>query len=168
MRKPAKLPKSKDKGEAATPPPEVVDPVERERVEFVIECWARGYRNRQISRLFQAKYDMHEATAYRYMEKARAEIAEVTADSRENLIALSANRMDTVIRKCMARKDFQSVIRASQHRDNVLGLTNHELRVKNEGIVRHQHNVQLDPKIEKGLKDWARSFTRRAVNRGKS
>jgi hypothetical protein len=75
------------------------------------------------------RFNISRATTYRDFDLAVDDLVKVTVERLEHLIGRSVGLMAGIIRKAIARKDFMVVIRACQHLDRVLGLTN-RLEVK--------------------------------------
>lgn len=103
---------------------DVLEPVHAERVNYIIEFWGRGYRTREVVRLFKEKFQLSTAQCYRYVEEAKRDISLLLREEREEHLAKAINRMDAAIRRAYTENNLKTVIEAAKHRDALLGLVN--------------------------------------------
>jgi hypothetical protein len=145
---------------------EVWDKIKIARIEFIIESWSRGFRRRVIVEMAIAKFNISQMTAYRDFHDAEQELAQLSAERRDILVGQSVALMNTVIRKAVTKKDLNSVIGATKHRDNVLGLTG---KIELSGNIRHDvtETFELSEKTRAAVEDWARTAARSRTGRGK-
>lgn len=147
--------------------PEIVDPVEDRRFEFVIECMGRCWRRAFIIKAVMKKFNVSMASAYRDYNKAEDELADFVKERKDKLRGRSVNQMDNIVREARRRKEFGSAISAAKHRDELLGLVSS--KVEFEPIQHHhEHTLNLPEKTIEAINTWARATARSRANRGRT
>lgn len=101
---------------------ELRDPDMEERITFVIEMIAFGYRTTAIVKEFCNKFGLGKAQAYRYIKTAEWEMQEYVNQDRKKLLARSVQTMEAIARRATAKGNFMAAVMASRHKDLVLGL----------------------------------------------
>lgn len=101
---------------------EVLEPLEAQRVNFIIEKWGLGYRTSEICTEFCSHFGDARRTFFEYLEKAKKDVQNVLKEDRAEIISKAIARMDTITKRAVEEGNLKVAVEASRHKDNIMGL----------------------------------------------
>ena len=101
---------------------ELLDPLQEERVIFLIELYGKAYTKRAIIWAFRDRYKLSLEHTYRYLKIAEHRIMEESAGTSRQKVQQAVNRVKTIVRQAQEVKDFRAAIVAEKHLEELQGI----------------------------------------------
>ena len=101
---------------------ELLDPVQDERVTFIVELYGMSYTKRAIIMAFRKQYGLSLEQTYRYIRIAEWRIKEESEGTPKEKVQQAMNRVKTITRKALQAADHRAAIVAEQHLEKLQGI----------------------------------------------
>ncbi len=92
------------------------------RVDAVLELLISGTREVRICQIVSKKYDVTPRTVYRYLKKAKEQLADAVDTNRDTLISRHLALRERIIEKALSENDLRTALRSSESIAKLIGL----------------------------------------------